>query len=119
MNGKIVSLPVHLQAPPLVRFILFEDRFELLDKKKDSVLPTHNSSEELASEFNTYFKEKISNIRKSFPVNENGHHNTTTSTFSGVPLNVFKPTTEDEIKTITFCCLFLLDGGILWTGWCV
>ena len=35
MNGRIAPLPVHLQAPPLGRFILFEDRFELLDKKKD------------------------------------------------------------------------------------
>ena len=28
MNGRIAPLPVHLQAPPLGRFILFEDRSE-------------------------------------------------------------------------------------------
>ena len=71
---------------------------ELLDKKKESVLPTHNSSAELATEFNMYFKEKISIIRKSFPVET--HDRQTTPTFAGNPLNNFRPTDEEEVKTI-------------------
>ena len=41
---------------------------ELLDLKKPSVLPTHESKFEIATRFNTYFKDKISEIRKAFPI---------------------------------------------------
>ena len=44
---------------------------ELLDMKKPSVLPTHDSKLELATNFNNYFIDKISKIRKSFPPAQN------------------------------------------------
>ena len=69
---------------------------ELLDKKKSSVLPSHNSSGELASRFNTYFKDKISKIRESFPPSETISENM----FNGTYLETFKMATEDEIRSI-------------------
>ena len=37
VNGIVVPLPVHLQAPPLIKFTLFEDRFKLLEKEGDFI----------------------------------------------------------------------------------
>ena len=69
----------------------------LLDRKEGEVLPSCESSEELASKFNSFFKNKIHDIRKSFPpcthVNE-------PSEFLGVPLDIFRPATLEEIKSI-------------------
>ena len=70
---------------------------ELLDKKKSSVLPSHTCSKELASRFNTYFKEKIKKIRESFPPHS---AKSTASEFTGTYLEEFKPATEEEIRTI-------------------
>ena len=75
---------------------LFNCVYDLLDQKKGSVLPTHDSSSQLATQFNEYFKEKISNIRKSFPPYKKVTGNS--CNFKGVFLEVFEPTTEDEIK---------------------
>ena len=71
---------------------------ELLDKKKSSVLPSHNSSKELATRFNTYFKEKIRKIRESFPPSEANY--SSANNFAGTYLEVLKPATEDEIRSI-------------------
>ena len=70
---------------------------ELLDKKKSSVLPSHDSTTELAERFNRYFIEKISDIRKSFPP-QDPTLNDASASFEGVPLEVFRPTTDDEIR---------------------
>ena len=70
---------------------------ELLDKKKSSVLPSHDSTTELAERFNKYFKDKICEIRKSFPPYETSLDDSGGS-FTGTPLEVFKPATEDEIR---------------------
>ena len=43
---------------------------ELLDTKQNKVLPSHNSSNELADRFQTFFKEKISSIREAIPTIE-------------------------------------------------
>ena len=71
---------------------------ELLDLKKPSVLPTHESKFELATRFNAYFKDKISEIRKAFPPYkaDSGHK----SNYAGSLLETFKPTTEDEIRSL-------------------
>ena len=69
----------------------------LIDRKKDAVLPEHTSPEELANNFATYFKEKIINIRKQFPVKQTNPRESYTD-FDGVPLMNFEPTTEDEIR---------------------
>ena len=71
----------------------------LIDRKKDMVLPEHDSPVELANDFAKYFKDKIVNIRKSFPViasETSGCY----KTFDGVPLVNFAPATEDEIRSL-------------------
>ena len=72
----------------------------LLDVKQDSVLPTHNSSLELANQFQSYFKEKIETIRKQFPISSSEHTTSNTDTFTGTILETFEPATEDEIRSI-------------------
>ena len=44
---------------------------KLLDRKKPSALPTHDSKFELATNFNNFFKNKISKIREAFPPAQN------------------------------------------------
>ena len=69
---------------------------QLLDKKKEAVLPERTSDQELANNFSKYFKEKISKIRKSFP-EQNSTWRKVGAPFSGTCLTEFEPTTEDEI----------------------
>ena len=72
---------------------------KLLDIKQDMVLPSHSSGVELANQFKIYFKEKISDIRKSFPLKANQTFDA--STFNnGSVLDVFEPASEDEIRSI-------------------
>ena len=70
---------------------------ELLDRKKSSVLPSHDSTAELAERFNKYFVDKICDIRKSFPPYEAALDDSGGS-FTGIPLEAFKPATDDEIR---------------------
>ena len=79
---------------------LFDCVNNLIDSNKESVLPEHTSTVELANNFATYFKEKIINIRKTFPAK---HHHTkeTNASFDGVPLLNFEPATEDEVRANT------------------
>ena len=72
---------------------------ELLDRKKESVLPSHDSPIELAERFSKYFKEKIQDIRKAFPQIDIAEGSQGGS-FIGTPLTVFDPTTDDEIREI-------------------
>ena len=77
---------------------LFGCVYELLDQKKPSVLPTHDSQYELATRFNTYFKQKICDIRKSFPPVSSPI--TERSEYNGSFLSAFAPATEDEIRSL-------------------
>ena len=72
---------------------------ELLDMKKPSVLPTHDSKLELATNFNNYFIDKISKIRKSFPPAQNTN-SLEKNTYSGTFLEKFEPITEEELRTM-------------------
>ena len=69
----------------------------LLDKSKTEVLPSHNSPKDLASKFNSFFKDKINDIRRQFPRTDKAFYS---STFRGTRLEVFRPATLDEIKSI-------------------
>ena len=72
---------------------------ELIDNKKETVLPKCNSSKALANQFQTFFGDKIAKIRSSF---------IPTSTRAELPnidtnlqvLSKFKPTHADEIASI-------------------
>ena len=79
---------------------LFECVNKLLDIKQDTVLPSHNSSQELANRFKTYFKRKISNIRKSFSSNTNSAEDSAKSVDNEMILDRLEPTTEEEIRFI-------------------
>ena len=70
---------------------------ELLDKKSESVLPSHNCKKELANRFQSYFKEKIMNIRKSFQPAQSSQIFTEEC---NVALNAFGLCTEDELRAI-------------------
>ena len=74
---------------------------QLLDIKQNTVLPSHNSTEELAKRFQTYFREKIVNIRNTFPIIINPE---TLFADSGFALEAFEPATEDEIRSIAAKC---------------
>ena len=78
---------------------LFNCVNNLLDSSKESVLPEHTSTVELANNFATYFKEKIVDIRKTFPAKQLNTKKTNTP-FKGVPLLCFEPATEDEVREI-------------------
>ena len=78
---------------------LFSCVNRLLDIKQDSVLPSHDSEVELAERFVEYFKEKIHSIRKSFPKYK-PELETKDKGFKGVVLEVFEPTSEEEIQSI-------------------
>ena len=71
----------------------------LIDRKKDAILPEYTSPLELANNFATYFKEKIINIRKSFPAKQTDPR-VSYASFNGVPLLNFEPATEDEIREL-------------------
>ena len=70
---------------------------QLTDNTKVSVLPQHDSSVDLANDFNVFFQEKISDIRKAFPSYSPSKEN---STYKGEILSRFRPVTEEEIKGI-------------------
>ena len=70
---------------------------ELLDIKQHAVLPTHSSTAKLATQFNTYFKEKITDIRKLFPLISES--SSCCLSFNGIVLDSFEPATEDEIRS--------------------
>ena len=82
---------------------LFSCVNKLLDIKQDVVLPSHNSNTELAENFKLYFKEKISNIRKTFPTSDIRSNNETILD-SMKALYTFEPTTEDELRSVILTC---------------
>ena len=78
---------------------LFNCVNRLLDIKQDTVLPSHESEMELANRFVSYFKEKIDSIRKTFKKSNSVSLNTM-QPFNGPVLDIFEPTTVDEIQAI-------------------
>ena len=78
---------------------LYECVNSLVDRKKEAVLPEHTSPIELANDFAQYFKEKIINIRKSFPTKQLDTKEIY-KPFEGVPLLKFQSATEDEIQAL-------------------
>ena len=72
---------------------------ELVNDKKEPVLPTHESKSELANNFNHYFKNKISDIRKAFPSNQSSSVSEE-SMYTGSLLERFEPATEDELRSL-------------------
>ena len=78
---------------------LFKIVDRLLDKTKERVLPSHTDSLKLANEFNDYYIEKIENIRKTIPLNNENIENIQ-KTFEGIEMNSLEPVTEEEVKGI-------------------
>ena len=77
---------------------LFECVNKLVDNTKSTALPSHTSSTDLANRFNAFFKKKIADIRNSFP--KNNTNNSSTPSFNGEVLSIFRPSTEEEIRSI-------------------
>ena len=71
----------------------------LLDKTKSSVLPKSDDATSLASRFNTFFCDKITNIRNCFP--PFGYNDTSTIAINPIStLSEFKPLGNDELLKI-------------------
>ena len=78
---------------------LFKMANELMDKKNEKVLPTHDDSKQLADKFNNFFIEKVNKIRKSIPeIKDKATYYS--RPFRGEMMMEFEPTTEDELKNI-------------------
>ena len=72
---------------------------ELIDNKKETVLPKCDSNKSLANQFQTFFREKIAKIRSTFTPSS------TSATSSEINANLqilsrFRPTDADEITSI-------------------
>ena len=78
---------------------LFKVINTLTDKEKVVILPKGNSDSELANNFLQFFKNKITKIRESFKV-KNSQRSTSKLPENLIPLSIFEPATEDEIRTI-------------------
>ena len=77
---------------------LFKVANELLDKNSERVLPQHTDSRKLANEFNEFYIEKIQKIRRKIPhVDADVRFS---RPFQGERLEVFKPTTDEELKEL-------------------
>ena len=83
---------------------LFKVVDKLLDKKDERILPVHTDPVALADNFNKYYVDKIEKLRDSIPPSTDFQQKR--SKFEGVKLEVFDPTTEEEIKEI------LTENGI-------
>ena len=70
----------------------------LLDKTKETILPTADSDEKLANQFINYFHEKISKIRSKLQASS--RTKTKNTSYCGIELSQFEPTTYDEILKI-------------------
>jgi exonuclease III len=77
---------------------LFKVANELLDKNNERVLPQHTDSKKLANEFNKFYIEKIQKIRQKIPHVEADSR--FARPFQGQRLEVFEPTTEEELKEL-------------------
>ena len=88
---------------------LFKSVNSLCGKTKDKILPSHTSLKELADRFGTFFIDKVSNIRRDLDSADAAPPSF--EPFYGVPMNVFKPVSTDEVEKIILssppksCCL--------------
>ena len=72
---------------------------KLVGKKHEAVLPSHESTIQLAERFKFYFKDKITKIRKCFS-KTNYHHQNSCFPIGHTPLTTFEHATEEEITKI-------------------
>ena len=77
---------------------LFKIANELLDKNNERVLPQHNDSKILANKFNKFYIEKVQKICQKIPHVEADPR--FSRPFQGQRLEVFEPTTEEELKEL-------------------
>ena len=74
---------------------LWQSLRKVLHRTSETVLPAHSSEKSLADTFASFFTNKISKIRDTFP---------TSGSFNDAPesvppaFNTFKPVTEDEVR---------------------
>ena len=73
------------------------------DKNKSSVYPSHNDDKELADTFNSFYIDKVEQLRNRIPVSNN---DTQYTIFNGTPMDSFRPTSVPELREI------LKDSGI-------
>lgn len=78
---------------------LFRIADELLDKNKQKVLPYYSDPAQLADEFNAYFVDKVTKIRKSIPP-ATGDTSYYKRPFIGDKLLQFRELTEEEVKKL-------------------
>ena len=70
----------------------------LTDNKKERVLPTAKTDEELANKFLHYFQQKIEKIRSKFPPQEEQKRASINPNIQ--LLSTFRPTNEEEVRKI-------------------
>ena len=63
-------------------------------------IPVHTCKRKLANDFNTFFTNKILNIRSELGLTDTHTGDSVTNCFSGVPLNTFMDATEADIWNI-------------------
>ena len=78
---------------------LFRVVDQVLDRKANRVLPSHTDPSVLANEFNKYYIEKIDKLRESIP-KTSANKTSEMPKFEGIKLEVFAPTTIEEVKEI-------------------
>jgi hypothetical protein len=83
---------------------LFSTMFDLLGKKKDRVLPSGRSHEEMAKEFSAYFTTKVRDVRQSLQVDDSPAAlpapPTFTSDGSSTHLEAWQPASPAEVRRI-------------------
>ena len=79
---------------------LFDVAAKVLDKKDEKVLPAYTDPVELANEFNEFYIKKIEKLRNSIPQADVNDTPIQGTKFEGEKLDVFAPTTIEELKEI-------------------
>ena len=79
---------------------LYDVAAKVLDEKDAEVLPSHTDPVELANDFNKYYIQKIEKLRESIPQNDEEEAIEEGTKFVGEKLNVFAPTSIEELKEI-------------------
>ena len=82
---------------------LFKVVSQVLDKTKSNVtLPQFdNHPENLANRFNTFYKDKVANIREKIPtIDSSDVLDSNQSTFNGTPLETFNPVSVEELRSL-------------------
>ena len=78
---------------------LFKVANELLDKTKAKVLTSYSDPLQLANDFNHYFVDKVSKIRKAIP-KETGDGSYYSRPFQGERMHEFQMLTEEDVKKL-------------------